>query len=646
MLTMPDALFRSRRTSARHTAVVCGSHTFDHAALAERCERVVGALNGLGLGPTDRVAVLAANCHRYIEAYLGVPSAGSVLVPMNTRLAAVEHLAIISAARPQLLLTDRDPGSLADHVPRVMTVDEWDALVTESEPAALGGAGAGEDDLALLYFTSGTTGRPKGVTLTHRNLVANVFHKALACELRGSDVFLAAAPFFHVAGTAPVLSLVWLGGTLVVLPAFDAAACLDTIEQQRVTVAMPVPTMLAALVDEQRARPRDVSSLRLLGHAGSPISTALIRRAHETFPDAELAQFYGATETASIVTCMPHEERHLDDGRLGSCGQPVVGVSVSIVDDVGAPCAPGEVGEVVVRGPNVTSGYWENEGDTSTAFIGDWYRTGDIGYLDDDSYLWLLDRKADMIVTGGENVYSIEVEEVLSRHPRVLECVVFGVPDERWVEAVHAIVVVSEDDGRDADLAEVLRDHCRASLAGFKVPKRIEVSSTPLPKSGPGKVKKRELKSAYWSRLVALQAAAERADAAQQRGTQRLLLVAAEVGDHPSLDLAHLLVAGGEHLAALGGDTGLQDPAVIGVSAAAHQASLFQREQHLVHRLRRHQSAPRQLSVGQPAAMVEHAQRRVLVHRKAVSAHHFVDRAPHDPIDATDEIEERRPAVR
>ena len=180
---------------------------------------MVGALNGLGLGPTDRVAVLAANCHRYIEAYLGVPSAGSVLVPMNTRLAAVEHLAIISAARPQLLLTDRDPGSLADHVPRVMTVDEWDALVTESEPTALGGAGAGEDDLALLYFTSGTTGRPKGVKLTHRNLVANAFHKALACELRGSDVFLAAAPFFHVAGTAPVLSLVWLGGTLVVLPA-------------------------------------------------------------------------------------------------------------------------------------------------------------------------------------------------------------------------------------------------------------------------------------------------------------------------------------------------------------------------------------------------------------------------------------------
>jgi acyl-CoA synthetase (AMP-forming)/AMP-acid ligase II len=350
----------------------------------------------------------------------------------------------------------------------------------------------------VLYFTSGTTGRPKGVMLTHRNLVANSFHKTIACGLRPSDVFLAAAPFFHVAGTAPVLSLVWLGASLVVLPGFDPTAVLDTIDRWRVTVAMPVPTMLATLVDEQSARPRDVSSLRLIGHAGSPITTAAIRRAHATFPRAELAQYYGATETAAIVTCFAHEEDHLDSERLGSCGQPVVGVAVDVLGGDGGPCAPGEVGDVVVRGPNVTVGYWENPAATTAAFVDGWYRTGDVGYLDGELYLWLLDRSTDMIVTGGENVYSIEVEEVLGRHPRVIECAVFGVPDERWVEAVHALVVVSPDDAVSATLAEELRDHCRSSIAGYKVPKRIELRTEPLPKSGPGKVQKRRLRSPYW----------------------------------------------------------------------------------------------------------------------------------------------------
>ena len=278
--------------------------------------------------------------------------------------------------------------------------------------------------------------------LTHRNLVANALHKTIACGLRAEDVFLAAAPFFHVAGTAPVLSLIWLGGSLVVLPSFEAAACLDMIERYGVTVAMPVPTMLAALVEEQSRRPRDTSSLRLIGHAGSPITTPLIRRAHEVFPHVELAQYYGATETAAIVTCLSHEERHLDGGRLGSCGQPVVGVAVDVLDAAGRPCAPGDAGEIVVRGPNVTCGYWEDEAATAAAFVDGWYRMGDIGYVDEDRYLWLLDRSTDMIVTGGENVSSIEVEEVLSRHPRVVECAVFGVPDERWVQAVHAVVVV------------------------------------------------------------------------------------------------------------------------------------------------------------------------------------------------------------
>jgi long-chain acyl-CoA synthetase len=296
-----------------------------------------------------------------------------------------------------------------------------------------------------------------------------------------------------------VLSLVWLGASLVALPGFDAAACLDVIEAHRATVYMPVPTMLSALATEQLARPRDVSSLRLIGHAGSPITTAAIRHAHDVFPDAELQQYYGATETASIVTCLAHEERLLDTGPLGSVGQAVVGVAVDVLDASGEACEPGVVGEIVVRGPNVTGGYWHDQAATEEAFVDGWYRTGDVGYLDDNRYLWLLDRVKDMIVTGGENVYSTEVEEVLARHPAVLECAVFGIPDDHWVEAVQAVVVVGAAEQVSDAFAEQLRDHCRASLAGFKVPKQIELRLEPLPKSGPGKVQKRQLRAPYWT---------------------------------------------------------------------------------------------------------------------------------------------------
>jgi long-chain acyl-CoA synthetase len=494
--TIATALERTRRTRAHRTALVCGDFPITYAELAARCDRVGAALASLGLNAGDRVAILAANCHRYVEAYMGVPAAGMVLLPLNTRLATPELAAIAAAARPKVLITDRDPGALADAVPRVVTFEEWDVLLDHAEPIAP--ARVDEDDLALLYFTGGTTGRPKGVMLSHRNLVANSFHKTLACRFEPDDVYLAVAPFFHVAGTAALVGLLWLGGSFVVLPSFDAADSLDQIERHRVTVAIPVPTMVAALVAEQAARPRNVSSLRLLGHAGSPITTDLLRRAHDTFPTAELAQFYGATETASIVTCMPHEERHLEGGRLGSVGQPAVGVEVAVIDGDGQRCAPGVAGEVIVRGPNVMVGYWEDEAATSAAFVDGWYRSGDIGFLDDEHYLSLLDRAKDMIVTGGENVYSLEVEDALGSHPAVLEVAVFGVPDERWVEAVHAVVVVRDPSLVTDDLENELRDHCRSAIAGFKVPKAITIQVDPLPKSGPGKILKRQLRAPYW----------------------------------------------------------------------------------------------------------------------------------------------------
>jgi long-chain acyl-CoA synthetase len=275
---------------------------------------------------------------------------------------------------------------------------------------------------------------------------------------------------------------------------FDPGACLDLIDRHGVTIFLPVPTMLAALVTEQRARPRDVSSLRLLGHAGSPIAATLIRQAHEVFPDAELAQFYGATETSSVVTRLRHEEATLDTDLAGSCGQPAVGVAVRTVRLDGTDCDPGEVGEVLARSNAVMVGYWQNAAATADALRDGWYHTGDLGYLNDRSYLFVVDRAKDMIVSGAENVYSVEVEDALYRHPAVAEAAVFGVPDERWGEAVHAIVVPHAG---VAVTGEALRAHCRELIAGYKVPKVIEISIEPLPKSGPGKVLKRVLRDRY-----------------------------------------------------------------------------------------------------------------------------------------------------
>jgi len=279
------------------------------------------------------------------------------------------------------------------------------------------------------------------------------------------------APLFHLAGSIAVLSTVWNAGRHVVVPGFEAAAVLDLVERERVTATLVVPSMLAAMSEEQLARPRDVSSLELLSFGGAPSATETLRRAHQAFPGARLLHLYGATETAPIATSLLGVEDVLDAPQARSCGQPAVGVDVEIRALDGAPVPAGDVGEVVVRGPNVMAAYWNKPRETAAALSDGWYRTGDLGYMDDHAFVFLVDRAKDMIVTGGENVYCTEVEDVLYRHAAVLEAAVFGVPDERWGEAVHAVVVPRPD---AAVTEEALLAHCRAQIAAYKLPKRIE----------------------------------------------------------------------------------------------------------------------------------------------------------------------------
>ena len=318
-----------------------------------------------------------------------------------------------------------------------------------------------------------------------------------AVPQRADDVYLIVAPLFHAAGSNSVLASIWATGTQVPLASFDPARALDLITEHAVTELLGVPTMLAALAEEQLVRPREARTVRMIGHGGSPVATEVLRRVAQAFPTAELVEVYGATELSPLATILTQEQALLEHPRARSCGRPVIGGRIRIVDLEGRSLPRGKVGEVVVRGPQVMLGYWNKPGQTAAALRNGEYWTGDLGHMDEDGYLFLVDRRKDMIITGGENVYSTEVEEVLYRHPAVLEAAVFGVPDEKWGEAVHAVVVPRQGH-ENLDLQQLIA-HCRERIAHYKVPKAIDLRLEPLPKSGPGKVLKRELRAPFWA---------------------------------------------------------------------------------------------------------------------------------------------------
>jgi long-chain acyl-CoA synthetase len=476
-------------------AAVCGETRLTYAAMWSRCRRLAGGLRGLGLQFGDRVAIWAANSHQYLEVYMAVPAAGLVVVPLNTRHAEPELRYALEDSGTRVLITDRDPGRLADVVERVIHLPEaYEALLAETSEMELG-VNVTEDTVAGLFYTGGTTGASKGVMLTHRNLIANTMNWLIATQQGPEDAYLVMAPLFHAAGSLAVLATVWIGGCQVVQPVFNPAETLDLIASEHVTVSLGVPTMIAAMTELQLVEPRDVSSLRFLAHGGSPIATEVVRRAHQAFPHTEMCHAYGATETAPIATCLRHEHLVIDSDLGRSCGQAVAGVDVRVFDHDGNELPPGDVGEVVVRGTNVMKGYWNKPEQTEAVLREGWYYTGDLGYMDALGYVFLVDRAKDMIVSGGENVYCTEVEEILYQHPAVLEAAVFGVPDAHWGEAVHAVVVPRPEQEVDA---AALISFCRAHIAGYKIPKGIDFQHEPLPKSGPGKVLKRELRLPYW----------------------------------------------------------------------------------------------------------------------------------------------------
>lgn len=481
--------------AAAKTAVIDGCMSLSYAELHRRCRLLAGSLTALGLNKGDRVAILAGNGHRYIETYVAVPAAGFVVVPLNTRHAEAELKYALEDSASRVLLVDRDPGALADCVDHVVMIpDAYEELLANAAEQNLG-TGVSENDLAGLFYTGGTTGKSKGVMLSHRNLIANTYHFLAGVPQKESDVVLVMAPMFHAAGSNGVLANIWTLGTQVTLAAFDPAVALDLIASHGITETLGVPTMLAAIAEEQHARPRRTDTLRMIAHGGSPIATEVLRRTHSAFPSAELVEVYGATELSPLCTILNNEQQLIDSPIARSCGRPAVGCEIRILDPDGNEVDRGEIGEVVVRGPNVMLGYWNKQEQTQAVLKEGAYWTGDLAYMDADGYVFLVDRSKDMIVSGGENVYCTEVEEILYQHPAVLEAAVFGVPDDKWGESVWAVIVARE--GNNIDGQQII-EFCRERIATYKVPKGVDIQQEPLPKSGPGKVLKRELRAPFW----------------------------------------------------------------------------------------------------------------------------------------------------
>ncbi len=378
--------------------------------------------------------------------------------------------------------------------------DEFDPSVVSYEDLLASGDAVmpvepEEDDPVILMYTGGTTGLPKGALLAQRAEALNLYHVGLEIGLNESRRFLFQSPRFHAGVVAGVIGIPASGATSVSVPMFDPELVIDTIESQRIDTTMVVPVMLSMLEQHPSFAPVRLSSLRQIVYGAAPISDNLLRRWLDMFPDVNFYQGYGMTEAASVLTFLGPAEHRSGENVLNAAGAPVLGVELLIADSLGNEVKHGQAGEVCARGGNLMTCYWGKPEETQKAMRDGWYRTGDIGYLDGNGILHLTDRMNDMIVTGGENVYSTEVENALATHPAVEDVAVIGIPSEKWGETVHAVVVLKVDVNATA---EQLIEYAHQRLASFKVPKSVEFHHGPLPLSGAFKPLKRELRQRYW----------------------------------------------------------------------------------------------------------------------------------------------------
>ncbi len=510
LLTIASAIVPDR------TAMVFEDERFTYLQLQERVIRLSNALADLGVGRGDRVAVMQVNCHQMAEIYFATTRLDAIFVPLNFRARGAELTHMLNSAEPAVLFVGGRYVDLLNSVKdQVVPLNHtvlletrrgggwlfYDDLIQSSSPEESRFPEGDDDGTTVLMFTAGTTGTAKGVVLSHQSFTSYLLSNVSPPDPDVEERNILSVPMYHIAGLQAVMAAVYGGRTLMIMRQFEPAGWLELVQKERVNRAMMVPTMLKQIMDHPRFQNYDLSSLEVLTYGAAPMPLEVIRRAIAKFPGTRFINAFGQTETASTITMLPPDDHVLEGSpeeverrlkRLTSIGVPLDDVEVSIVDEEGAALPSGQVGEIVASGPRIMKGYWREEGATQEAIRGGWLYTGDLGFQDEDGYIYLAGRAKDFIKRGGEMVSPEEVEQVLMSHPGVDDAAVIGVPDVDWGERVRAVVVRKDEAVREEEIVE----HCHQRLASFKRPESI-VFVNELPRNPLGKVLKRVLREQH-----------------------------------------------------------------------------------------------------------------------------------------------------
>jgi acyl-CoA synthetase (AMP-forming)/AMP-acid ligase II len=509
--TFAHIIHRHALLQSDHEAFVYGPERITFSKFNARVNSLIHALQAMGVKKGDAIGILSWNCLGYVEVYGAAMKGGFIASPFNTRLKERELEYIINYSEantlfvgPELLemakqLRPRLPKvknfiSLETATPDMLSLSDLLTSYSQAEPDVQ----VDEDDPVGIIYTSGTTGVPRGALYTQRALIDDSRTLVMNMNLYPEHKRVLITPLFHIAGNTHFRSTLYIGGCNIIMKFFDPAATLQTIQDERATHMDIVPTHLAAMLNLPDLKKYDISSMEFLWYGGSPMPLEVLKKGMKVFGPI-FAQGYGQSESGPAISHLSKEDHNVLDRpereqrKLMSAGRPNIGVQVRIVDDEGNDVELGEMGEIIVRSKHNMMGYWHKPEETKEALVDGWLHTGDMGYYDDEGYIYIADRKKDMIISGGENVYPREVEEVLYQHPAILEAAVIGVPDPYWVERVHAVVITRKG---ESTTPEELTVFCKKRIAGYKVPKTIEFVDS-IPKNPAGKILKKELREKY-----------------------------------------------------------------------------------------------------------------------------------------------------
>lgn len=512
MFYLTQSVHRNAQIRGKKIATINGERQHSWIDLRNRISRFAAGIQKLGINDGDRVAILALNSDRYFEYYFGIPWAGACVVPLNVRWSHVENAYSLKDAGAKVLVVDdtfakmvpalKEQGVELDAVifigdgemPDGMV--SYEAMIAENEPVE--DKYRSGNDLAGIFYTGGTTGFPKGVMLTHNALWTSAIALVTEVGLIEDNRILHAAPMFHLADGALTQGGILAGCTHVFIPMFTPVATIQAIEKYKTTHALLVPVMIQMVINDPAINDADLSSLAYVLYGASPIAESVLIQAMETLPNAAFGQGYGQTELAPLATMLApkyHTTEGPHAGKLKSAGKAICCVEIKIVDEQGNSLPTGDIGEITVKGANAMVGYWNKPEETAVSLRNGWIHTGDAGYMDEEGFIFLVDRVKDMIVSGGENVYSTEVENAVMNHPAVSQVVVIGIPSDEWGEQVHAEIILNE--GMETAPEDIIAK-TKEYIANYKCPRSVSFRTEPFPLSGAGKLLKRDVRKPYW----------------------------------------------------------------------------------------------------------------------------------------------------